>query len=248
MTSAGWRCSLLLVPLAIFRCSAQQPSAPQNPLSHSMGVSTGTPHAPVKDAQSRPITAGGFVDSAPLVFADITKQAGLDKFHNRSGTAVKKTIIDAPGSGVALIDYDNDGWLDIYLLNGSTVEAEMGKEPHPRAMLFHNNRDGSFTDVTEKAGVANERWAFGVAIADYDNDGWPDIYVANYGKNRLYHNNRDGTFSDVADRARVALGGWSTGPTWGDYDHDGQLDLFVPGYVQFDLTSFITMATVHSQT
>jgi hypothetical protein len=200
-----------------------------------MGVSTGMAHTPVKDAQSRPITAGGFVDGAPLVFADITKQAGLDKFHHRSGTPEKKTIIDAPGSGVALIDYDNDGWLDIYLLNGSTVEAEKGKEPHPRAMLFHNNHDGTFRDVTEKAGVANERWAFGVAIADYDNDGWPDIYVANYGKNRLYHNNRDGTFTDVAEKAGVALGGWSTGPTWGDYDRDGQLDLFVPGYIQFDL-------------
>ena len=96
-------------------------------------------------------------------------------------------------------------------------------------MLFHNNHDGTFTDVTEKAGVANERWGFGVAVGDYDNDGWPDIYVANYGKNRLYHNNHDGTFTDVAEKAGVALGGWSTGPTWGDYDHDGRLDLFVPG-------------------
>jgi len=200
-----------------------------------MGVSTGVAHAPIKDAQSRPITAGGFVNGAPMVFADITKQAGLDKFHHRSGTPEKKTIIDAPGSGVALIDYDNDGWLDIYLLNGSTVEAEMGREPAPGAMLFHNNHDGTFTDVTAKAGVANQRWGFGVAVADYDNDGWPDIYVANYGKNRLYHNNHDGTFTDLAEKAGVALGGWSTGPSWGDYDHDGLLDLFVPGYIRFDL-------------
>jgi hypothetical protein len=123
-----------------------------------MGVSTGVQHAPIKDAQSRPITAGGFVNGAPVVFADITKQAGLDKFHHRSGTAEKKTIIDAPGSGVALIDYDNDGWLDIYLLSGSTVEAERGREPAPRAMLFRNNHNGTFTDVTAKAGVSNERW------------------------------------------------------------------------------------------
>src|SRR2546423_10329395 len=100
-----------------------------------MGVSTGAARAPIKDAQSRPITAGGFVDGAPLVFVDITKQAGLDKFHHRSGTTTKKTIIDAPGSGVALIDYDNDGWLDIYLLNGSTAEEEKGKELASRAML-----------------------------------------------------------------------------------------------------------------
>jgi enediyne biosynthesis protein E4 len=88
--------------------------------------------------------------------------------------------------------------------------------------------------VTDKAGVANERWGFGVAVADYDNDGWPDIYVSNFGKNRLYHNNHDGTFTDVAEKAGVTLGGWSTGATWGDYDRDGLLDLFVPGYVKFD--------------
>jgi hypothetical protein len=198
-------------------------------------MATGGVHAPVKDALSRPITAGGFVDGAPIVFLDVTKQAGLDKFHHRSGTAEKTTILEAPGSGVALLDYDNDGWLDIYLLNGSTVPAMKGKEAAPRAMLLHNNHDGTFTDVTEKAGVANERWGFGVAVADYDNDGWPDIYVSNYGKNRLYHNNHDGTFTDVAEKAGVALNGWSTGPTWGDYDRDGLLDLFVPGYVKYDL-------------
>lgn len=144
-------------------------------------------------------------------------------------------ILETPGSGVALLDYDNDGWLDIYLVNGTTVPAIKGREAAPRAMLFHNNHDGTFTDVTDKAGVANERWGFGVAVGDYDNDGWPDIYVSNYGKNRLYHNNHDGTFTDVAEKAGVALGGWSTGPTFGDYDHDGRLDLFVPGYVKFDI-------------
>ena len=198
------------------------------------GVMTGGIYAPVKDAKSRPITAGGFVDGAPVVFMDVAKQAGLDKFHHRSGTPEKSTIIETPGSGVALLDYDNDGWLDIYLLNGSSVPALKGKEQAPRAMLFHNNHDGTFTDVTEKAGVENERWGFGVCIGDYDNDGWPDIYVANFGKNRLFHNNHDGTFTDVAEKAGVTLGGWSAGPTWGDYDRDGLLDLFVPGYVKFD--------------
>src|SRR5438876_202867 len=200
----------------------------------SMGVATGAAHPAIKDSHSRPITAGGFVDDAPIVFSDITKLAGLDKFLHRSGSPDKKTILETIGSGVALLDYDNDGWLDIYLLNGSTMAALKGKETPPRAMLFHNNHDGTFSDVTEKAGVANQRWGFGVAVGDYDNDDWPDIYVANYGKNRLYHNNHDGTFTDVAEKAGVALGGWSTGPTWGDYDHDGLLDLFVPGYVKFD--------------
>ena len=208
---------------------SQQP-APAKP----SGVATGGVYAPVKDALNRPITAGGFVGGTPVVFVDITKQAGLDKFHHRSGTPEKRTIIEAPGSGVALLDYDNDGWLDIYLLNGSTFLALKGEEPAPRAMLLHNNHDGTFTDVTDKAGVANERWGFGVAVADYDNDGWPDIYVSNFGKNRLYHNNHDGTFTDVAEKAGVTLGGWSTGATWGDYDRDGLLDLFVPGYVKFD--------------
>lgn len=199
------------------------------------GASTGKPHEAVRDAEMRPITAGGFVDGAPVVYVDITHQAGLDKFHHRSGEPSKTTILETPGSGVALIDYDNDGWLDIYLLNGSTVAALLGKEAAPRAMLLHNNHDGTFTDVTDKAGVANERWGFGVAVGDYDNDGWPDIYVSNFGKNRLYHNNHDGTFTDVAEKAGVTLGGWSTGATWGDYDHDGYLDLFVPGYVKFDV-------------
>jgi hypothetical protein len=215
----------------------EAPKPPDRQSQGGMGVATGAPHAAVKDALSRPITAGGFVDGAPVVFANITKLAGLDKFRHRSGTPAKPTILETMGSGVALLDYDNDGWLDIYLLNGSTVDALKGQEPAPRAMLLHNNHDGTFTDVTAKAGVANERWGFGVAVADYDNDGWPDVYVANFGKNRLYHNNHDGTFTDVAEKAGVALGGWSAGPTWGDYDHDGLLDLFVPGYVKFDVNN-----------
>ncbi len=191
-------------------------------------------HAPVFDSQHRPITAGGFVEGVPIVFQDVTHRSRIDIFRNRSGTPDKSTILEVPGSGVALLDYDGDGWLDIYLLNGSTFAALKGQEPAPKAMLLHNNHDGTFTDVTEKAGVANERWGFGVAVGDYDNDGWPDIYVANFGKNRLYHNNHDGTFTDVAERSGVALGGWSAGPSWGDYDHDGRLDLFVPGYAKFD--------------
>jgi hypothetical protein len=226
--------TLLLFATLFLSGFTQDQDHPKPPQSQSTGVSTGAPHAPMKDSLSRPITAGGFVDGAPVIFVDIAKQAGLDKFHHRSGGPEKATILETPGSGVALLDYDNDGWLDIYLLNGSTFPALKGKEPAPRAMLFHNNHDGTFTDVTEKAGVANERWGFGVAVADYDNDGWSDIYVANYGKNRLYHNNHDGTFTDVAEMAGVALRGWSTGPTWGDYDRDGLVDLFVPGYVKFD--------------
>ncbi len=226
---------VVLLAASVIKVSAQNAADfHEPPQAQPMGVSTGPPRAAVKDAKMRPITAGGFVDGAPVVFEDVTSSSGLDNFLHRSGSPEKAMILESVGSGVALLDYDNDGWLDIYLLNGSTVPAQNGKEPPPRAMLFHNNHDGTFSDVTEKARVANERWGFGVAVGDYDNDGWADLYVANFGKNRLYHNNHDGSFSDLAEKAGVAVGGWSTGPTWGDYDHDGFLDLFVPGYLKFD--------------
>jgi len=201
------------------------------------GESTGGEHAAVHDAQNRPITAGGFVKSGPVIFEDVTHGAGLDTWTHQMGTPNKRYIIDTNGSGVGLLDYDNDGWLDIYLVNGSTYDAMTGKTTPPHAALFHNNHDGTFTNVAEKAGVTNDRWGFGVAIGDYNNDGWPDIYVANFGKNRLYRNNHDGTFTDVAEQAGVQLGNWSTGATFGDYDGDGHLDLFVPGYVHYDLSA-----------
>jgi hypothetical protein len=203
-------------------------------MGDNSSVSTGAPQAPVLDEQHRPITAGGFAQGGPHIFNDIAEKSGLAGWRHTMGTVAKNYILETIGSGVGLIDYDNDGWLDIYLVNGSTYAAEEGKAPGPQAALFHNNHDGTFTNVTEKAGVGNGRWGFGVAIADYDNDGWPDIYVSNYGKNRLYHNNHDGTFTDVAEKSGVALGNWSTGATWGDYNGDGRLDLFVPGYVHWD--------------
>ena len=189
------------------------------------------------DAQHRPITAGGFVKNGPVVFEDASEKAGLTRWTHKMGTPAKDYIVETKGSGVALLDYDNDGWLDIYMVNGSTFSALDGKETPPHAALFHNNHDGTFTDVAAKAGVTNDRWGFGVAVADYDNDGWPDIFVSNWGKNRLYHNNHDGTFTDVTDKAGVGLddpAAWHTGATWGDYDGDGRLDLFVAGYLHYD--------------
>jgi len=198
------------------------------------GIATGVNAAPVYDAEKRPITAGGFVDSGPIIFEDITKQAGLAGWRHKMGVPEKNFIVETNGSGVCLLDYDNDGWLDIYLVNGATFDSLDGKEEPPHAALFHNNHDGTFTEVTQKAGVANDRWGYGCSVADYDNDGWPDIFVGNYGKNRLYHNNHDGTFTDVAEKAGVTLGNWSSGSAWGDYDGDGLLDLYVAGYVHFD--------------
>jgi len=199
------------------------------------GMATGAPRKAEFDNQHRPVTAGGFVKSGPIVFQNIAEQAGLSHWHHTAGTSAKRFILEAKGPGVCLLDYDNDGWLDIYLVNGSTYDALAGKATAPHAALFHNNHDGTFTEVTEAAGVANDRWGYGCAVADYDNDGWPDLYVTNYGKNRLYHNNHNGTFTDVGEKAGVAIGTWSTGATFGDYDGDGRLDLFVAGYLKFDI-------------
>ena len=209
---------------------AQQPQ----PGGMGGGISSGVAAAPVYDAQKRPITAGGFVDSGPVIFEDITKAAGLSGWTHKMGVPEKNFIVETNGSGVCLIDYNNDGWLDIYLVNGSTFNALDGKEEPPQAALFRNNHDGTFTDVSAQAGVANDRWGYGCSVADYNNDGWPDLFVGNYGKNRLYRNNRDRTFTDVAEKAGVQLGNWSTGSAWGDYDGDGLLDLYVAGYVHFD--------------
>jgi enediyne biosynthesis protein E4 len=218
---------------------SQQPGTQQGAAG---GMSNAGPHAASFDNMHRPITAGGFVKVGPIVFQDIAAAAGLTSWRHKAGTPAKRVILEAKGPGVCLLDYDNDGWLDIYLVNGSTYDAMDGKAAPPQAALFHNNHDGTFTDVTEKAGVANDRWGYGCTIGDYDNDGWPDLYVTNYGQNRLYHNNHDGTFTDVAEKVGVTVGTaeqpvWSTGATFGDYDGDGRLDLFVAGYAQIDLAN-----------
>jgi hypothetical protein len=197
-----------------------------------MGVSTG---AGLVSTTRRTV---GITDAkAPRVFEDVTQRTALSAFKHRSGSVQKDYIIETVSGGVAIFDYDNDGLPDIYLLNGSTIAAEQGKEKAPRAALYHNLGAWKFEDVTEKAGVANERWGMGVAVADYDNDGDADIFVGNFGVSRLYRNNGNGTFADVAPQLGVARKGWSTGASFGDYDGDGRLDLFVPGYVEFDLNN-----------
>jgi hypothetical protein len=218
--------------------AAQAPSGPPQqapPPKVLSGMANAGPQEARYDSQHRPITAGGFVKSGPIIFKDIAGPAGLTAWHHTAGTPAKELILEAKGPGVCLIDYDNDGWLDIYLVNGSTYDALEGKAPPPHAALFRNNHDGTFTEVTNAAGVANDRWGYGCAVGDYDNDGWPDLFVTNNGKNRLYHNNHDGTFTDVAEKAGVTVGTWSTGATFGDYDGDGRLDVFVDGYAKIDL-------------
>jgi enediyne biosynthesis protein E4 len=204
---------------------------PPKPEPQGMGgVNTG---APVNYTSKR--TVGITDPKAPVVFEDATGKTALANFKHLSGTPAKNYIFEVPSGGVAIFDYDRDGLPDIYLVNGSTLPALQGKEKPPRAALYRNLGNWKFEDVTDKAGVANERWGMGVAVGDYDNDGRPDLYVTNFGVSRLYHNNGDGTFTDVAEKLGVARKGWSTGATWGDYDGDGRLDLFVPGYLEIDL-------------
>ncbi|HEU4713963.1 MAG TPA: CRTAC1 family protein [Pyrinomonadaceae bacterium] len=218
----------LILVVSTCNLQAQTPSKPAE-AQQPGGVSTG---AARNYTTKRTIEV---VDpNAPVVFADVTDKTSLREFVHRSGTPQKNYIFEAPSGAVALFDYDGDEKLDIYLLNGSTVPALQGKEKPPRAALYRNLGGWKFEDVTTKAGVANERWGMGVAVADYDNDGKPDLFVSNLGVSRLYHNNGDGTFTDVAEKLNVARKGWSTGATWGDYDGDGRLDLFVPGYVELD--------------
>jgi hypothetical protein len=172
----------------------------------------------------------------PVVFTDVTVASGLLSAKNTSGSVTNKQfLLEEMGCGVALFDYDNDGWLDIFLVNGTSfVPAE--RDRHPTSYLFHNNRDGTFTDITRKAGLIRSGWGQGCCVGDYDNDGYDDLFVTYWGHNVLYHNNGDGTFTDVSEKAGVAGTGnsWGAGCCFLDYDRDGHLDLFVANYVNFE--------------
>jgi hypothetical protein len=171
-------------------------------------------------------------------FTDIAKQAGLTMTNTFGGVTTKKYIIETTGTGVAIFDYNNDGWPDIFIVNGTKLEGFPTGQA-PTNYLYHNNHDGTFTDVTEKAGLAHTGWGQGVCVGDYDNDGFEDLYVTYYGKNVLYHNNGNGTFTDVSEKAGVSGSGkaWGTGCAFVDYDRDGYLDLMVANYVDFDLST-----------
>ena len=189
------------------------------------------------------------IASAPASLFETKHPRGLDFVLQNSPTPQKYLIETMPG-GVALLDYDNDGLLDIFLVNGGRVSSPMPvpenfdrKNPGYWNRLYRQNKDGDFTDVTERAGLGSAgdgNYGMGVAVGDYDNDGFSDLYVTSYGKNILYHNNGDGTFTDVTAKAGVAAGGWSVSAGFFDYDNDGKLDLFVTRYMEWD--------TKHSKT
>ncbi|HSB74221.1 MAG TPA: CRTAC1 family protein, partial [Terriglobales bacterium] len=171
-------------------------------------------------------------------FTDVAEKAGLTMKDVFGGLETKQYIIETTGTGVAVFDYDNDGWPDIFFVNGTTLAGSPAGQG-PTNHLYRNNHDGTFTDVTAQAGLAGAPgWGQGVCVGDYDNDGWEDLYVTYYGKNRLYHNNH-GTFTEMAEKAGVAGNGkaWGSGCAFVDYDRDGKLDLVVANYVDFDLAS-----------
>ena len=176
--------------------------------------------------------------SQPVIanFTDVAEKAGLTAENIFGGINTKKYIIETTGTGVAIFDYDNDGWPDIFLVNGTRID-KLPSGPPPTNHLYRNNHDGSFTDVTAKAGLTATGWGQGVCVGDYDNDGWEDLYVTYYGKNRLFHNDH-GVFTEVGEKSGVAGSGkaWGSGCAFVDYDRDGHLDLVVANYVDFDLS------------
>jgi enediyne biosynthesis protein E4 len=211
-------------------------------LSLVAGLLTAMPSAPIREPISKkssptPPYLSDELHSGPAWFIDVAQQAGLRMENVNGGVDTKKYIIETTGSGVAILDYDHDGWPDIFLVNGSTLNRASARSQRASSHLYHNNRDGTFSDVTHAAGLDFAGWGQGACVGDYDNDGFDDLYVTYYGKNRLYHNERNGTFREVASVAGVAGDGkaWGTGCAFVDYDRDGKLDLVVANYVFFDV-------------
>ncbi len=179
-----------------------------------------------------PDRAQEIADLSPVLFADMTTTAGLD-FSMRSGGRIKNYIVESKGGGGAFFDYDGDGWLDVYLVNGSRFAAYPDSVAPPGNALYRNIGDGTFQERTQTAGVGDTGWGMGVAVADYDNDNDADLYVSNYGANILYRNDGARRFADVGKAAGVDLAGWSTSATFADYDNDGDLDFYVAQYLDF---------------
>src|SRR5213592_5235915 len=166
------------------------------------------------------------------LFAEVPPSASGITWVHENAISPSHYLPEALGPGCAFLDFDNDGWMDIFLVNSGPSDFWTPSKP-VRNALYKNNRDGTFTDVTEKAGVTGAYFGMGAAVGDYDNDGWPDIFVTAYGKCILYKNNRDGTFTDVTEKSGVATPGWTTSAVWFDYDNDGKLDLFVCSFVDY---------------
>ncbi|MGB9206481.1 MAG: CRTAC1 family protein [Terriglobales bacterium] len=214
-TNGGW----------VWWANAQTAPKPPAPASKSPAA---------KATRSAPKPGAKTPATNPPLFVDVTRAAGID-FHLNCGSREKLYIVETQCGGAAAFDYDNDGWMDILLVDGSSIEDYLAGKCHP-PRLYHNNHDGTFTDVSAKSGLNFCGWGYGVAIGDYDNDGWEDVYITGFHGSALYHNNHDGTFTDVTAKAGVANPTeWGTSAAFGDYDNDGYLDLVVADYVDVDM-------------
>jgi enediyne biosynthesis protein E4 len=189
-----------------------------------------------KSKEQRLVLAQTATAQSPVQFIDVAETAGLTTPNVWGGVERKRVIVETKGSGIAFFDYDNDGWLDIYLTNGSRLDAHWPEGKAPTTHLYKNNRDGTFTDITEKSGIGRSGWQTGVCVGDYDNDGWDDLFCTFWGRNILFRNNGNGTFTDVTRKSGLYQdkGRWGTGCTFLDYDRDGHLDLFVCNFVKLD--------------
>ena len=216
----------LLTPLVgcVTTPSTEQSSTAEKQKDSTAGQSAAEVQAPAATEAPR--------YSGPIQFTDVTAQAGINFKHN-SGAFGKKYLPETVGSGCAFIDYDNDGWQDILLINSMSWPGHAGPKSYPA--LYHNNKNGTFTDVTKEAGLAVEMYGLGCAVADYDNDGFDDIYITCLGANHLFRNLGNGKFQDVTAKAGVGDTGFSTSAVWFDYDKDGKLDLFVCNYVDWSI-------------
>src|SRR6202165_4374509 len=188
------------------------------------------------DSLLRPgsVSPAGFVQTTqkPL-FEEVPSATSGITWTHANGRSPDYYLPETTGAGCAFLDYDNDGWMDIYLVNSGACDFFTPATPLRNA-LYRNNRDGTFTDVTVEAGVPGAGYGMGVAVGDYNGDGFPDLYVSQYGRSILYRNNGDGTFTDVTEKAGVGAPGWASSAVWFDYDNDGRLDLFVCRFVEFD--------------
>ena len=207
-----WVLSLRVLPLLVFAAACAEEGAPG-----------GSPSEPAAEEEG----------ASPFLFTDVTESSGLSSFRQRNGDPDKPYIVDQIGGGVAFLDYDRDGDLDAYLTNGSSLDGFPAGEA-PRDALFQNGGAGKFRDVSAEAGVGDELWTNGVAAPDYDGDGYPDVYLCNFGANVLLRNRGDGTFADVSSASGTADASWSTGAAFFDPDLDGDLDLYVVNYLEFD--------------
>ncbi|MGH9817829.1 MAG: FG-GAP repeat domain-containing protein, partial [Candidatus Acidiferrales bacterium] len=206
----------------------------------SAGLGAAVPH--MASGAARRFLSEVSLTATPPAFEEIAPAVSGIRWAHTAGLSPQMNMPETAGPGCAFLDYDNDGWMDIYLVNSG--KCDFYDPPTPlRNALYRNNRDGTFTDVTERAGVPGNAYGMGVAVGDYDADGLPDLYVTQYPRSILYHNNGDGTFTDVTPKAGVAAPGWSTSAVWFDYDNDGRLDLFVGSFVDFNKTKNLYCGT-----